>query len=260
MSNPAPLSRTKKARWPSFIGGPEVDAGSGNLGRELPRVPEEVLEQSAHQPRIGMRLEMLLNPHLDDARSLRGRELGGGIPSELRKVDQLAPQPAPRDPRQGKQAVDEVGHFLGVEEDLLEPVLRFGVELVLVRVEQHLRESVHSAQRRAQVVGHGVAECLQLTIRGLGRVLRVGQRDLGAALLGDVPRNLRDRPRPAPRDRRTGELVTATSMSRPSLRRRTVSKRFTSPWPTVSRMLASSSSRPGGMRRAMDLPTTSSAA
>ncbi len=80
---------------------------------------------------------------------------------------------APGDAGQRQERVDELAHLARVREDLLQPVLTLGVELVLVLIEEHLREAVHSPEGRAQVVGDRVAERLELAVGELER--RLGQ-------------------------------------------------------------------------------------
>src|SRR5580658_11055737 len=94
------------------------------------------------------------------------------------EIDALGSELAPRPLRQGQEPVDEAPHFLCIEQDLLEPVLTLRIELLPILVEEHSSEAIHPTQRCPEIVGHGVAECLQLAACGFGCVLRSCQRRL----------------------------------------------------------------------------------
>lgn len=67
-------------------------------------------------------------------------------------------QIASRHASQGQERVDEVCHLAGVEHNLLEEVLPIGVELIPIGIEEKLREPVHAAKGRPQVVRNRIAE------------------------------------------------------------------------------------------------------
>ncbi len=69
-------------------------------------------------------------------------------------------------PRQFQQIVHHHTHVHRALLDALEVLARRGGELASQLFLEHLREAVHVAQRRAQVVGHGVRERLELPVRG----------------------------------------------------------------------------------------------
>ena len=87
---------------------------------------------------------------------------------------------AARDPREHEQVVDELRHALRGGADAGEVVRRLAVEPVAVVLQQREAEAVERAQRRAQVVRHGVAEGLELGVGGLERVRALAHAALEA--------------------------------------------------------------------------------
>ena len=128
----------------------------------------------------------------------------------------------------------------------LDVVLRHGVERRRVVLEKHLAEPVDATERRSQIVSHRVVECLELQVRcfcGLAR----SRTWASARLRSEMSRAAIDAPASSPPPSRIGDTVTETSMSLPSLRRRTVSNGATaSPFARRAISGCSSAFTPGG--------------
>jgi len=107
------------------------------------------------------------------------------------------------DAREGEEVVDERGQLPGVAHDARAHLAPFIADRVAVLLEEDARVAVERAPRRAQVVGHRVAERLQLTCGclELGGALfyarfellvQTADLPLGALALRDVARDTED--------------------------------------------------------------------
>ncbi len=137
-----------------------------------------------------MRRQAVLDVRLDGALGLGRAELRDDGSRHGRKVYRFEAQLALRQAPERQERVDERAHLACVEEDLLEAVLAFGVELAAVAVQQYLREPVHTPERRAEIVRHRVAERLELAIGRLGSFLGACESFRGEVPVGHVARDL----------------------------------------------------------------------
>src|SRR6185436_7715661 len=88
--------------------------------------------------------------------------LYGAAHIQARGLDGLASQP-----RERQKVVDQLAHFLAVVANDLQQSAALVVEPVPIVFLEDSGEAVYGSQRRTQVVGHRVAEALQLLIGGL---------------------------------------------------------------------------------------------
>src|SRR5690349_15328097 len=167
------------------------------LARILDRVGEQIgphlLEQRAIAQHWGQRREAKLGARAVELRPYavehRASERGH---VDLDPLERLAAQPG-----EGKQVVDQRAHALrfALDDSELSPPLV--IELGRVVLPEHAREAGDRPHRRPQVMGHRIAEALQLLVRGLelrrplsDTLLELGieplQLLLGAALVFDV--------------------------------------------------------------------------
>ena len=143
----------------------ELDGGVRRLRRELPRVAEEILEDDAGERRRrsapAARPRSPTSTCRDGLRSARSALISRAI-FDRSTFDPL--NLLPRQPRQLQQVVDEPSHALRGVADAGEVVLAGLVEALAPVLAQRLSEAVDAAQRRAQVVRHGIAERLELAV------------------------------------------------------------------------------------------------
>ena len=124
------------------------------------------------------------------------------------------------------------------------------VELVAVVLEDGLTEAVDAAQRRAQIVGYGVAEGFELAVRGIGLRVRAPESFLrvlhgvdvraGAEPARDVPRLIADRQRAPEKPVIDSRLLSQAVLNLVGVARRG--------WPSASAP-GTRSGRRGGRRR-----------
>src|SRR5258706_1435833 len=149
------------------VGAAELDPRRAVLARELPGIPEQVLEDHAQEARVSGRPQSLRDHDLHVAAAAAHPELLGNRPSDPRQVDVLPLQLAPRHVCERQHVVDELTHPLRRGAHAAEVVERLRLEDVSVVLDERLREAVDALERRPQVVRHGVAERRELTVRGL---------------------------------------------------------------------------------------------
>src|SRR5712692_4797149 len=144
----------------------ELDASGVVFARELPGVPQKVVQHHSQQPRVAAGSQARLDAYVYVALGpglLQGSDdaLGHGA-----EVDALALQPGAGHPRKAKQAIDQLGQPLAGTADTVQVVAAFVVQTIAIVLEQHLTETVHAAQGRTEIVGHRVTEGLQLLVGG----------------------------------------------------------------------------------------------
>ena len=91
-------------------------------------------------------------------------QLGGNRLGQRAEIDRLPPQFAPAEARELEQVVNQLVHALGGLAGAAEEVLSLRIKLAGVALQQHLAEPANAAERRAQIVGDGVGEGLQLLV------------------------------------------------------------------------------------------------
>src|SRR6202521_5143870 len=146
-------------------GNPHFDAREGRLAAEFPGVPKQVLQQRANELRVDVRLKTVGDDELHGTTRLSADELGPDAARQCAQVDPFEIRLAARNPRQREKRVDQRPHAHCVVVDLMQAVDSFGVETALVFLEEDLREPVHSPEWSAEIVGHRVAERLELSVR-----------------------------------------------------------------------------------------------
>ena len=100
-------------------GRPELDVAHRPLPGELPGVPQEVLEDDAHQPRVARGFDTVLDAKDHLAVRLTFLELLGDLSGEVAEADRAAPELGARQARQVEEAVDQLPHPLGRCQDPL---------------------------------------------------------------------------------------------------------------------------------------------
>src|SRR5918996_1033956 len=179
MSKPAPLSRTRKTVSPSC----RVEANSMHALGWL-RVNFQALARRFSSTMARSRLSPV-------AVRLGGLEPLGCRAGQIAQVDRLASKVTTGDAGQRKQALDELRHALRRFAHTSQVALSIVVELGGILLKEGLAEAVDAAQGCAEIVRHRIAESLELTVGGVGRLLRADHGLLCALAIGNVSRDLR---------------------------------------------------------------------
>src|SRR5690606_26790537 len=94
-------------------------------------------------------------------------QFGQNVFREDGKVDPVTPQLATSAAGKLEQTVDQLAHAAAAENDLIQVAAGFSLEVLAVILRQGLAEPAHGAKRRAQIVGDGIGDALQLLVGGL---------------------------------------------------------------------------------------------
>ena len=164
MSKPAPLSRTMKRRG----------RGSGTATNSiralavfdvnfqaLPSRFSRTMRASDGSQRA-CRLSSII--HVTLRVGLRSLRSATDLARDLERSTSIALNLRARETRQLQQIVDQPAHALGRVAHARQMILSGFVEPIAPVLAQRLREAVDAAQRRAQVVRHGIAERLELAV------------------------------------------------------------------------------------------------
>jgi hypothetical protein len=143
----------------------DSDARGGVVGREFPRVAEEVLHDLPEERRVAFDEQARGNLELDTPFRLGPTEVLDDGSGQLREIDWPSRHLDPARPRELQQVVDELTHLLRGLARHLEILPPPGVEPGAVVLQRRLAEAGDRAERRAQVVRHRVAEGLQFPVR-----------------------------------------------------------------------------------------------
>ncbi len=146
------------------VGRADLDPRAGRLRCELPGVPEQVFEENLDEARVCLGGEAVFDDEGDLPARVGTPQPLPHAPRELREVHPLAMDLRPLHAREGEEVVDQLVHSLRRGANAPEVLSPLGVELVGAVFEQSLAESVDAPERRAQVVGHRVAERLELLV------------------------------------------------------------------------------------------------
>ena len=144
---------------------------------ELHRVADQVLPDLPDQPGIAGRIGQLAHVDRGPAARMAVAQVSHDRFRQRGHVDGHVLGVFPAHAGQRQQALDEVAHPLGVAPDVAQQGLAVLVELRGVVIEQDLAVAMDRAQRRPQVMRHGVAEALKFL---------VGAQKIGGALLDPV--------------------------------------------------------------------------
>src|SRR6266550_5284264 len=137
---------------------------------ELPGVVEQVREQDPGQTLVSRSGHTLRDLHLDLPAGHLGSNLSNHFLDHPRDVDRFAVDLPAGEAEKRLETIKDRRHALAGTPHSLQVVLRLLVQLGAVFLEQCLAHPVEREQRRAQVVGNRVAECLQLAVdRGQSR-------------------------------------------------------------------------------------------
>ena len=146
----------------------KVDDGMGNLGGELGRVAEKVLERDTEEFGVGVRLKTRLYAELKCARGIFDT---GFVPEvgndDFRKggdVDGLAGKFGTGDAGELEKSIDELSHALGAGTNALDVIAACDADRIGIVLRKGEGEAVDGAKRSAQIVGDGVGEGLQFAI------------------------------------------------------------------------------------------------
>src|SRR6267154_148421 len=144
--------------------GPDLDPrillGSG----ELPGVVEQVRQQDPDQALVSGTGHTLRDLHLDLSAGHLGSNFSSHFLDQPRDVDRFAVDLPAGETEKRLETVEDRRHALAGTPHALQVVLRLLVKLGAVFIEQRLAHRVEGEQRRAKVVGNGVAERLQLAV------------------------------------------------------------------------------------------------
>ena len=100
-----------------------------------------------------------------------GRVIAQIIPDVCRylaQIDSGAREVALGNAGKVQEVVDQRAHVLGGPADTAQIIAACFIQLVGIIFIQNLAKPIHAPERRAKVMGHGVAECFQLAIGRLG--------------------------------------------------------------------------------------------
>src|SRR5712691_4345641 len=135
------------------------------LCRELPRIPNQVLECRPQQPRIRARTHAVPDGDVDLALWLTALQLVHHLPGQLAYIGVAPLEAASRYAREVEQVLDQLPHALRGRPDSRQVALCLLRHILREVLQERLAEAVDGTQRRAQVVRHGVAERLELSVR-----------------------------------------------------------------------------------------------
>ena len=146
---PAPSSRTKKASLPPALGLAELDGRPRVLGRELPGVAEQVLQDDPQQAGVAVRGQPRLDHEVGLPTWLQPLQFRRDRPGEGAEVHSLALHVAAGQAGQLQQVVNELGHPLAAGPHPLEVVLA-----LLVQLRRRRSGGVPGRSRRWPAAGH----------------------------------------------------------------------------------------------------------
>ena len=136
------------------------------MRRELPGVPEEVIEHNPQQRRVALGHNALGDPPLHLAVWLGLLELLRDGPGKGGEIHRLAAHLGTRDARQFENVINQVAHALAGATNALEVILTGLIQPIGIVLQHGLAEAIDAPERGAQVVRDRVAERLQLLVRG----------------------------------------------------------------------------------------------
>lgn len=166
---------------------PELDRRLVTLVGELPRVLQQVLQDSADELAVRLRPGRLLPGEGDPAFWLAALELLDDPGGFRAKIDRLEAHLGPGNPRQVKQVVDELRHLIAGAPDAPGVAVTGLAEGVGVVLKQCGAETANRSQRSAQVVGDRVREALQVLVGPFEIGCPAAKLGLGLQLRGNVP-------------------------------------------------------------------------
>ena len=125
-----------------FLGGAAFDARVGAPTRELPGVPEQVLQHDPDQRLVAVSEEARRDDDLHLALGFRTPQIGGDLPHQRRQVHFGSLQFDVRQPRQPQHVVNQLRHSLRAVADAPQIVISLLVQSSLIVLEEHMAETV----------------------------------------------------------------------------------------------------------------------
>ncbi|EWS64465.1 hypothetical protein Y695_02289 [Hydrogenophaga sp. T4] len=140
----------------------DVDVGDLFAGRKLPGVSQQVVEQAAHQGRVGHGFQVRGDPHLRHPFGGGLHELGGDLAGDFTDIDHAQLHRQLVQARHVQERVDQRAHALARGHDPVDQIDAVGTQFAGVFPDQFLAEPDDDPDRGAQVVSNRIAEGFEL--------------------------------------------------------------------------------------------------